>query len=432
MRDRFPWVVVGGLLLLGLLGAWLVRGAARGGFADTLSTWRAQPDGARGLYLLAEESGLAVARRTSDLLVLREPGTLVLLAVEVDGAQEKDPDQTALATPRDAGVGDEDVPRHGLNRLHVPELSEDETARLLEFVGAGHSLVFVPWGSRENPLLDKLGVKLTKADTTLPMRTLVPPLSSPFTLGVQRVEARVQAYLELSAEGALPVLEDEPLGLTVAAVVSYGQGRVLVVGAPELAMNQALGRADNAQFWLSALRALGPGPYTFDEHHHGFTNERSVVDFARRYGLHFAVGQLLLGLALWALALKRFGRPKTPPESTRVGATDALFAMSRLYREGHHHGFAAGLIARGLAQELAQHAGLPAHAPVDSVAESLTANGREDLARALQALTRQAQDVASEEALRQLARRSAHLRQRLQPSGPPSGAPLVPSPPEEP
>ena len=111
----------------------------------------------------------------------------------------------------------------------------------------------------------------------------------------------------------MPLLEDAPLHMTVAAVVPHGAGRVLVVGAPELAMNQALGRADNAQFWLSALRALGPGPYAFDEHHHGFHQERSVVDFARRYGLHFAVGQLLLGLCLGALALRRFGRPRPPP-----------------------------------------------------------------------------------------------------------------------
>ena len=172
--------------------------------------------------------------------------------------------------------------------------------------------------------------------------------------------------------------------MTVAAVVPYGAGKVLVVGAPELAMNQALARADNAQFWLSALSALGPGPYEFDEHHHGFTNERSVVDFARRYGLHFAVAQLLLGLCLWAVALKRFGRPRAPPESARVGATDALFAMSRLYREGRHHGFAASLITRGLTQELALHAGLPAHAPATSVAEGLAARGREDLANGLQ------------------------------------------------
>ncbi|WNG35223.1 hypothetical protein F0U61_17320 [Archangium violaceum] len=430
MRDRFPLLVVGGLLVTAVMGSWLVRGAARGGFADTLSTWRAQPDGARGLYLLAEESGLPVTRRTADLQILQDTGPLVLLAVEVEGALEEDPDQTALASEKDSQQEDEDVPRHGFNRLHVPPLSDTETEKLLDHVRAGGNLLYVPWGSRENPLLDKLGVKLIKADTSLPMRTLVAPLSSPYTLGVERVEAKVQAYLELPAD-AVPVLKDEPLGMMVAAVVPYGVGKVLVVGAPELAMNEALGRADNARFWLSALSALGPGPFEFDEHHHGFTNERSVVDFARRYGLHFAVAQLLLGLCLWAVALKRFGQPRPPPESTRVGATDALFAMSRLYREGRHYGFAAGLITRGLTQELALHAGLPAHAPAQQVAEGLAARGREDLANGLRAVVRNAEAISAEKELQQLATRAATLRQRIHPSGPPARA-LAASTPEEP
>ncbi len=427
MRDRFPLLVVAGLLVTAVAGAWLVRGAARGGFADTLSTWRAQPDGARALYLLAEESGLPVVRRTADLNILREEDTLVLLAVEMMGAREDDPDQTALAAQRDDGLEDEEVPRTGLNRIHVPPLSKAEVERLLEHVRGGHSLVYVPWGSKENPLLDALEVKLFKADTSLPMRTLVPPLSSPYTLGVERVEAKVQAYLTLPPEGAVPVLWDEPLGMAVAAVVPYGLGKVLVVGAPELAMNQALARADNAQFWLSSLRALGPGPYEFDEHHHGFTNERSVVDFARRYGLHFAVGQLLLGLCLWAMALKRFGRARPPPESVRVGGTDALFAMSRLYREGRHHAFAAGLLTRGLTQELAMHTGLPAHAPMKTVAEGLASRGREDLANGLRAIARNAEAVSDERELQELASRAASLRQRIHPSGPPARAPAASS-----
>ncbi len=428
MRDRFPLVVLGGLLLAAVLGSWLVRGAARGTFADTLSTWRAQPDGARALYLLAEESGLRVTRRTQDLSITEGVGSLVLLAVEVEDAREDDPDQTALAAPPDAGMAGEEVPHTALNALHAPELSEKETEKLLEHVRGGAKLVYVPWGSRENRLLDALGVKLTKADMSLPMRTLIPPLSSPYTLGVERVEAKVQAYLQLPEEGAVPVLEDEGMGMVVAAVVPYGQGRVLVVGAPELAMNQALARADNAQFWLSALRALGSGPFEFDEHHHGFTNERSVVDFARRYGLHFAVGQLLLGLCLWAVALKRFGRPRPPPESVRVGATDALFAMSRLYREGRHHTFAASLITRGLTQELAQHAGLPPHAPVTSVSEGLVARGRPDLANGLRAIARNAESTNDERALQELATRAAELRNRLHPSGPPARVPATATP----
>lgn len=414
MRDRFPLFVLGVLMMALVLGGFLLQGARRGGFADTLSTYRAGEDGARALFLLAQESGLPVERRGSDLQILRGDSTLVLLAVEVEGAMEKDPDATKLASAPDAGVSDEDVPRVGFNRFIAHELNDDELKQLLEHVKAGHSLVYVPWGSRENPLLNALDVELLKADTTLEMRTLVPPLSTPYTLGVERVEAKVQAYLKLPAK-AVPVLEDSGFGKPVAAVVPYGQGRVLVVGAPELAMNPALARADNAQFWLSALPALGRGPYEFDEFHHGFTNERSIVDFAKRYGLHFAVAQLLLGVALWTVSLKRFGRPQPPPEAVRVGATDALFAMSRLYREGRHHTFAAGLIARGLTQELALHAGLPPHAPTESVAEGLIAHGRMDLAEGLRAVAREAETVIRDNDLKQLATRTAELRQRIHP-----------------
>ncbi|WP_426750695.1 DUF4350 domain-containing protein [Myxococcus sp. Y35] len=416
MRDRFPLLVVGGLLLAAVLASFLVRGARRNEFADTLSTFRAQDDGARALFLLAQESGLPVARRMSDLHVLSDAGTPVLLAVEIDGAYEADPDQTALAAEPDAGLADENVPRSGFNTFRAVGLDTEETEKLLTHVREGGSLVYVPWGSRENPLLDALGVKLFKADTTLPMRTLVPPQPTPYTLGVERVEAKVQAYLELPAS-AVPVLEDERLGMFVAAMVPHGQGRVLVVGAPELAMNQALARADNAQFWLSALTALGPGPYAFDEFHHGFTNERSVVDFARRYGLHFAALQLLLGVALWSVSLKRFGRPRPPPQATRVGATDALFAMSRLYREGRHHGFAAGLILRGLTQELALHAGLPAHAAATAVAQGLRERGRADLAQGLEALTARSAVVGDDTDLQRLAEHAAQLRQRLHSAG---------------
>lgn len=416
MRDRFPLLVVGGLVLSLVLGSFLVRGARRGEFADTLSTFRAQEDGARALFLLAQESGLPVARRMADLRIMSGKGTPVLLAVEVAGAHEKDPDQTKLAADPDSTLEDEDVPRTGFNAFRAASLDEDETERVLSHVRGGGALVYVPWGSRENPVLDALGVKLFKADTSLPMRTLVPALPTPYTLGVERVEAKVQAYLELP-EKAVPVLEDARLDQVVAAVVPYGQGRVLVVGAPELAMNRALARADNAQFWLSALPALGPGPFEFDEFHHGFTDERSVVDFARRYGLHFALAQLLLGVAAWAVSLKRFGRPRPPPESVRVGATDALFAMGRLYREGRHHSFAAGLIAKGLTQELALHAGLPAHSPANMVADGLKERGREDLARGLQAVAVQADTVSSDADLQHLAAHAAGLRQRLHSAG---------------
>ena len=66
MRDRFPLLIVGLLVLIGAFATFLMRGAARGSFADKLSTYRSEPDGTRALYLLAEQQKLPVRRdRTS-------------------------------------------------------------------------------------------------------------------------------------------------------------------------------------------------------------------------------------------------------------------------------------------------------------------------------------------------------------------------------
>ena len=79
MRDRFPLVLVGGVMLMGALGWFLIQGARRGGFADQLSTFKSEPDGARGLYLLLSESGLPISRHQQDLTIIPSRRNLVLL-----------------------------------------------------------------------------------------------------------------------------------------------------------------------------------------------------------------------------------------------------------------------------------------------------------------------------------------------------------------
>ncbi len=61
-----------------------MRGAARGSFADKLSTYRSEPDGARALYLLAEQSKLKLTRWQQSYEVTQDLGEPVLLAVEFD------------------------------------------------------------------------------------------------------------------------------------------------------------------------------------------------------------------------------------------------------------------------------------------------------------------------------------------------------------
>src|SRR5689334_6386114 len=77
--------VVFGLILLAVVAAFVLRGASRAAFADKLSTWRSDEEGARGLYLLAEEGGVRVLRHQQSLEVIRDGQALALLAVAVEG-----------------------------------------------------------------------------------------------------------------------------------------------------------------------------------------------------------------------------------------------------------------------------------------------------------------------------------------------------------
>ncbi len=420
MRDRFPLVMIGGLVLLGVLGAFVLKGAARGAFADRLSTYRSEPDGARALYLLADETWqLPVTRGQQSFEAIDEKQNLVLLGVDLselsvleeeeEGPRKKNP----FSRPDGGFAGADDDPEaeeDDKGRYRAVEVSASEREKLLAHIRGGATVVYVPWGSKENPLLSALDIHVWHADRSLGLRTLEPAQPSPFTAGVERVEAKVHGYFDLPA-GSIPLLQDSVLKEYVAGVVPYGQGRLVVIGAPHLAMNEALALADNAQLWRSTLRTVAKtGPVAFDEYHHGFTGDRSIASFAARYGVQFAIAQLILGVCLWAGALRRFGRPKPPPEDVRVGGTDALFATSRLYREGRHFGHAAVEIVKQLTAELSQLVGLPARSDARDVAAALTARGRADLANLLADLHTRSQTASSDADVLEVARRAAAAR----------------------
>lgn len=418
MRDRFPLVLVGGVMLLGALGWFLIQGARRGGFADQLSTFKSEPDGARGLYLLLSESGLPVSRHQQDLTIIPSERNLVLLGTRF--ASEKgfeklafDGSDGGVEPDEDDEANDAEFKSRGINALRSPPITTEESEKLLEHVRNGATLVYVPSSFRDPRLLEDLDVTLERTDKTLSVRTLVPAQPSRYVQGVERVVTKVRAFLELPP-GAVPLLIDEKFEKPVAALIPYGQGRVILIGAPELAMNKNLAVADNARFWFSLISSMGSsGPVAFDEFHHGFTGERSMGEFAARYGLHYAVAQVLLGLMLWALALKRFGSPRAPEEELRVGSTDALFATSRLYREGKHHQHAASSILKHLAADFAARAGVSGRLGPAEIGAALEVRGRKDLSNALLDIARAAGNTSSEADVERVASLAALARKNL-------------------
>lgn len=411
MRDRFPLVLIAGVLLLGVTGWFLTQGARRGGFADRLSTFKSEPDGARAVYLLAEEAGLDVRRHQQDLEIIPERLNLVMLGTRFASEGEE-------RFEGDAGVDDdheeddEEFKARGLNAFRSPSVTRQESEKLLEHVRNGATLLFVPASARDPRLLADLDVGLVR-ETTKEALTLVPSQPSRYVRGVQRVVTPVRAWLELPP-GALPLLEDERSGKPAAALVPYGQGQILILSAPALVMNRTVAMADNAQLWLSLLGTLSAdAPLAFDEFHHGFTSSRSIGEFAARYGLQFAVAQLLLGVMLWALALRRFGAPRLPADELRVGSTDALFATSRLYREGRHVHHAAQSIARELAFELALRAGVSGRLEPAEIGAALDVRGRADLAHALLEVSSAAAHATTEADVEHVAALAAALRSTL-------------------
>lgn len=420
MRDRFPLLLVAGLVFIGVVGSFLVTGARRGAFADRLSTYRSEPDGARALYLMLEAQHRPVTRLQKSFEAIDHELAIVMLGVRFDdeSSTTKHPfDGSDAGLDPDEKANDdedfEDFKARGFSSLKATNVDADEREKLLEQVRNGATLVYAPWGWRDNPLLTTIGVSLVRADKKLELRTLVAAQPSRFTTGVEHVETQVQSFLSLPV-GAVPLLVDDALEQPVVALVPWGQGRVIVIGAPELAQNQRLAIADNARFWSSLLEEVGQAhPLAFDEFHHGFTGERSMGEFAARYGLQYAVGQLLLGVALWALALRRFGRQRDPVKELRVGATDALAATSRIYREGHHHPHAADAIARALAAELAVKAGVSGRSTPTEIAAALEVRGRKDLARALLDVTTAARSASTDAELQNVARLSALARRHL-------------------
>lgn len=410
MGDRFPVMLLGGLLLLAALGAFVTKGARRGSFADRLSTFRSEPNGARAAFLLLEQDGVPVVRLQTDLTVIDEGHNLALLGVTVGGSGALIDE--LFASP-DGGV-DDGLDGRGYQSFLTPSLTDAEVEKLLAHVREGGQLLYAPVALGSDALLHTLGVSLERSNGSgKGLRTLVPAQPSRYTRGVERVEVKTRTALQLPPD-AVPLLVDERLDETLLASVPWGQGRVLVLGAPALATNEALGLADNAQLWLSLGEGLAAGgDLAFDEYHHGFTGARSVGAFAARYGLHWAFGQLLLGVGLWALALRRFGRPRPPLEATRLGSTDALFATSRLYREGRHHAHAARVIAREVTAELAAVAGMPPRSEVAEVIRALQERGRPELANELSAIDAMAGDASSEDGVRRVATFAALTRQKL-------------------
>ena len=250
-------------------------------------------------------------------------------------------------------------------------VTREDAHRYLDAVRHGDALLLV-LGER-SPLSDSLGVSARTRNGVLPPvtgaraacarhRSLMPPMWADgrvHLLGVRWLRGEPQGRVTFSA------LDRDELGTQhpgdAAVGFSYGRGRVVVVGDPDLLRNDVLrycawGADVIAVRMLEWLRAGGPEPRTtlvFDEYHQGFGSHPSTLDVTTSFLFGHPIGRTIVMVTLAALVLLLANGPRAivPPALERVERRDPLEqvdALAHAYEQVHASRTVTARLLRGM------------------------------------------------------------------------------------
>jgi hypothetical protein len=332
------------LAVLATLGATVLAGARAPGEGSTLS---------RGA------AGWLVARR-----YLEEKGTEVRLIDRDPATGDTGAGVLALVFPWQVGLGGaRAVERHlrgGGDVLfaysgRTPSWGETETAAALglEWVDA-----------REAPPLHPVRWRAYAREEWMLVDPSASPAAPPVRIGAPRMVPRAPARATVWLQ--------RPDGRALAFSYPRERGRVLAVPAEALA-NARIREHGNADL-LERLRRERPGPWTFDEYHHGLVAPAAAGGASGSRTLNLYLVQIAFLYLLAALAVaRRFGPAWREGAAASGSVASFLLGLGALHDRLGHHAQAAALL-RARARELDGRLVLPAR-PVASAAELL------DLAR---------------------------------------------------
>ena len=335
------------LLLLAVSAAYLPSDAA----GPRLSIYSTGDEGARGLYLWAQDLGYA----------------------------------TESLEYRPFDLGRQEM----LFALSPTTPYEDaELDKITRWVEAGGTLVHVADGS--NKLLERLGLEsapVAGLGTTQVLASQPFPGATGAPLGglhaVWQLKARDPAWARLVAGASN----------TPTAGVSrvLGRGRVYVFSAPGLLDNEGLRSPENRALAAHLVAGVRSGAtVAFDEYHHGLT-ERGTL--ARRLATEpwgwAVLYALAAGFGFAVLAGRRFG-PALPPVAIEPARTRGEYVrtLAALLRESGHRAWAGRQYAAQLKRSVGERFGVPSDQPAAAFAHSLArrAPAAADLATPLSAL----------------------------------------------
>jgi hypothetical protein len=316
-------LLAGGTLAVGV--AWLLGTSfERGTRFEAGSSFRSDGEGARGLYLVLEETGHH-PRRLLERVPPRE-ALLASLAAETTGPSR---DQELVDWVRDGG--------HLV--LIAPKLEAPAKSSGLES----------PRGSRQVSLAETLGLRLQFGAASA-----APAADSPFAEWAGLGDEQARQHWSSWPRGARLLLGNSPKPVLVESAL--GAGHVTALAEPAFFLNAGLAHGDRLPLALTLL--LGPHrPVVFDEYAHGVAAHPGLAYVLARYGLlpAFCAGLLFLGLLAWRTSPAEAEPAPGPPgggemRDSLVEVRAAIYARTlrprdalRLLERDFRHGLAERL-----------------------------------------------------------------------------------------
>lgn len=117
----------------------------------------------------------------------------------------------------------------------------------------------------------------------------------------------------------------------VVGAVEHGNGRLIVIGAPTLALNHTIGQADDLSV---LLELLGDGPVTFDEWSHGVGHIGTIMELIRDFGLLPVVAQVVLVILVYHWSTRGYRRVDRDRPPRPRASIEQVQTLGYLYQQG--------------------------------------------------------------------------------------------------
>jgi hypothetical protein len=258
-------------------------------------------------------------------------------------------------------------------------LEQHDRAALLAWVRQGGTLVVADPGSPVTRVEVAGTSRVGFVDAELEQRCGIPALRD-----VHRVSAPGGLLLRVppGAQGCFSRGE----GGSWLVAEPVGGGTVVRLGGASALVNQEIGSADNAVLAASLLAPSRGDMVVVLKPPLPGGGSRQLGDLvAPRVKL--ALWQLVVAFVLLALWRgRRLGRPVTEPAAVHIPGSELVVAVGNLLQRGRHRRQAATLLAGDLRRVLTERLGLPASAPPEQVADTVTARTGIDRERVIAAL----------------------------------------------